>query len=97
MMYGLQCGFPSYADDMSRLSFLKHGMDIMMNICFKNSIIERYLYHYIKTNVMITNEPKQKYQERSRTWSLDGNTILETESYTHLGVVCDKYMSRRQL
>ena len=65
----------------------------MMNICFKNSIMERYLYHYIKTNVMVTNEPKQQYQERSRTWSLGGNTILETESYTHLGVVCDKYMS----
>ena len=80
MMYGLQCGFPSYADDMSLLSLLKHGMDIMMNICFKNSIIERYLYH-IKTHVMVTNEPKQKYQERSRTWSFGGNTILGTPIY----------------
>ena len=27
---------------------------------------------------MVTNEPKQQYQERSRTWSLVGNTIQET-------------------
>ena len=70
MMDGLLCRFPPYVVDMLLLSLLKHGMDIMMNICFKNSIIERYFYHYIKTNVMVTNEPKQQYQERSRTWTL---------------------------
>ena len=82
MMYGLQCGFPSYADDMLLLSLLKHGMDIMMNTCFKNSIIERYLYHYIKTIVMVTNEPKQKYQERgpwmeTLSWKQSLTPILE--------------------
>ena len=93
MMYGLQCGFPAYADDLLLLSLLKRGMDCMMDICFANSLVERCLYHYLKTNVMVANETKPKYLESKRTWSLGGNIIEETESYTHLGVVCDKYLN----
>ena len=55
-----------------------------------NVVIEVTLF---KTSVMVTNEPKHEYQERSRPWSLGGNTIEEMESYIHLGVVYDKYMS----
>ena len=46
MMYGfIQCGFPSYADDLLLLSLLKRGMNYLMDICFANSISERCLYH----------------------------------------------------
>ena len=93
MMYGLQCGFPSYADDLLLLSLLKRGMNYLMDICFANSISERCLYHYLKTNVMVAHETKPKYLEHTRTWSLGGNSIEETESYTHLGVICDKYLN----
>ena len=68
MMYGLQCGFPSYADDLLLLSLLKRGMSYLMDICFANSISERCLYHYLKTNVMVAHETKPKYLEHTRTW-----------------------------
>ena len=93
MMYGMQCGFPAYADDLLLLSLLKRGMNCLMDICFSNSIMERCLYHYLKTNVMVANETKPKYLEHIRTWSLGGNNIEETESYTHLGVICNKYLN----
>ena len=41
MMYGLQCGFPSYADDLLLLSLLKRGMNYLMDICFANPISEQ--------------------------------------------------------
>ena len=93
MMYGIQCGFPAYADDLLLLSLLKRGMDCLMDICLANSIVERCLYHYLKTNVVVANETKPKYLESTRTWSLGGNIIEEDESYTHLGVICDKYLN----
>ena len=64
----------------------------MMNIFFENPVTERYLYHYMKTSVIIINESKAQYLKRTRTWSLGGYNIDETESYTHLDVICNKYM-----
>ena len=58
---------------MLLLSLLKRGMDCMMNICFENSVTERYLYHFMTISFMVTNESKAQYLERTRTWSLGEN------------------------
>ena len=68
-----------------------------LRLCFricKTPVFSRCgSYHYLKTNVMVANETKSNYLERTRTWSLGGNDIEETESYTHLGIICDKYLN----
>ena len=69
MMYGQQCGFLAYADDLLLLSLLKRGMNCLMDICFANSIMERCFYQHLKTNIMVANETKPKYLEHTRTWS----------------------------
>ena len=46
---------------MLLLFLLKREMDCMMNICYDNSVTERYMYHYMKTSVMVTNESKAQY------------------------------------
>ena len=85
MMDGLLCRFPPYAVDMLPLSLLKHGMDIMMNICFKNSILKdtstttlkRMLWLRMSLSSSIKNVQERGPWEKTLSWKLSLTPILE--------------------
>lgn len=80
---------PTSADDMVFVSLTKHGLDDLINKCYQNSIQDRYNYNATKSNVVF-NEVKQPSRRNSRKWFIGPNPIEESDSYTHLGVLCSK-------
>jgi len=87
--YSFSC--PTAADDMVVTSLSKNGLDELMNICFKNSIEERYFYNANKCKVIVFNDrnPPNTY---NRNWKMGSQEVDECEEYTHLGIVCCRTM-----
>ena len=82
---------PTVADDMMLFSLSPHGLQSMIDICNKNATKDRYHYNATKCNVIVFNESKTKFNSSNRIWNLGELNIEETTSYTHLGILCDKY------
>lgn len=90
---GSKYGCPTSADDMVLVSLTKRGLDYMLEICFENSLSERYLYNAQKSNVVVFNESKNDFENNERKFKLGKESIKETDSYVHLGIPCNKYMA----
>jgi hypothetical protein len=90
---GSKYGCPTSADDMVLVSLTKRGLDNMLEICFENSRSERYLYNAQKSNVVVFNENKNEFENNRRKFKLGKESIKETDSYVHLGIPCNKYMT----
>ena len=83
---------PTACDDMLLLALSKCGLDILMNICFRNSSLWRFSHSTIKSFVVVFNETKSSYRKHKRKWHLGPNEIAEQVNYKHLGVNCNKYL-----
>jgi hypothetical protein len=92
-MHGINLACPTSADDMVVVSLTKLGLDNLIDICYQNSIQERYHYNATKSNVVVFNETKQTSPRNGRKWHIGFNPIEESDSYTHLGVLCSKDMN----
>ena len=60
---------PTVCDDMLLLALSKCGLDILMNICFRNSSLWRFSHSTIKSFVVVFNELNL------RTVNIKGNGI----------------------
>ena len=90
-MYNIGVSSPTVADDMTLVSFSEKGMNAMLEMCDKYSKRWRYEYNASKCAVMVCNETTKK--SRDRIFQLGEHIIVETHQYTHLGLVCDPFMS----
>ena len=86
-------GCPTSADDMVLLSLSKNGLDRLIDLCFKNSLNERYRYNIEKCNIVVFNESNHEAQGQSRSWTMGADAVEEIAQYTHLGVLCDKRLN----
>ena len=66
----------------------------MLDICNSYSKKWRYEYNVSTCSVVVFNESAQK--KETRCFKLGDNTINETRDYTHLGIVCDSFLTDRQ-
>ena len=55
----------------------------------------RFEYNASKCAVIVFNKHGSAHQER--TWSIGNEVVMETNSYTHLGLLCDEFMSSSAL
>ena len=78
---------------MVLVSFSKHGLDHMLNICHNYAMKWRYEYNPSKCAVIVFNKSNTDYKKTQRQWMLGNKPLAEVEHYTHLGIVCDKFMS----
>ncbi|MES9880824.1 MAG: reverse transcriptase family protein [Sedimenticola sp.] len=92
VMYNVNGCCPTVADDMILMSYSKFGLQNMINMCNSYSNKWRYQYNASKSAVVVFNESHLAFQRNTRHWQLAGQTVTEREQYTHLGVICDKYL-----
>lgn len=95
-LYGIECSSPTVADDMVLVSYSKNGLQTMIDMCYMYSCKWRYKYNSSKCKVIVFNESKVDYITRNRTWHLGNNELEECENYTHLGIICSKYLDTQQ-
>jgi len=67
----------------------------MIDICYNCSCKWRFEYNASKCAVIVFNKHGSDHQER--TWSIGNKVITETNSFTHLGLLCDEFMSSSAL
>ena len=70
------------------------GINAMLDICNSYSKKWRYEYNASKCSGVVFNESAKK--KETRCFKLGDNTINETRDYTHLGIVCDSFLTDRQ-
>ena len=87
------CSCPTVADDMLLLSLSPNGLQQMMTICYEYSCQWRYDYNASKCAVIVFNETEHAFKRCTRVWQLGKDEVKERDSYTHLGIICDKYQS----
>ena len=92
-VFNLKAGSPTVADDMVLVSFSKHGLDRMLNTCHTYAMKWRYEYNPSKCAVIVFNESNADFRKTHRQWKLGNKPLAEVEQYTHLGIVCDKFMN----
>ncbi|XP_052811156.1 uncharacterized protein LOC128238888 [Mya arenaria] len=83
------CACPTSADDMVIISNVKRGLDDLLDVCFHHAGKERYYYNPSKCKVLVFNENKKS----PRTWKLGDYLINESDSYNHLGILCNKQLN----
>jgi hypothetical protein len=89
----LSYGCPTHADDMVLVSLTKHGLENLIDICYNNSLTERYLYNAQKSNICIFNKNRRDFEKHTDNSKLGHDIIQETDNYVHLGVPCNIYMT----
>ena len=78
---------------MVLVSYSKHGLDRMLNTCHNYAMKWRFEYNPSKFAVIVFNESNTDSKKTRRQWMLGNKALTEVEHYTHLGIVCDKYLS----
>ena len=86
-------GCPAVCDDLLLASLSKRGLDELMQICFINSCQWHFSHMPLKCSVIVYNESKFEFIRSNRSWMLGHSQIEEDESYKHLGVISNKYLS----
>ena len=90
---GLSVCCPTVADDMALISLTKYGLQQLMNICYRYSLLWRYLYNALKCAILVFNESSSAFSRTRRQWYLGDDEVLERTSYVHLGIECKKEMT----
>ena len=92
---GLSVCCPTVADDMALISLTKYGLQQLMNICYRYSLLWRYIYNALKCAILVFNESSSAFSRTRRQWYLGDDEVLERTSYVHLGIECNKDMTVR--
>ena len=66
-IYELKAGSPTVADDMVLVSFSKHGIHRMLNICHNYAMKWRYEYNPSKCDVIVFNESNTDLKKNAKT------------------------------
>ena len=78
---------------MALISLTKYGLQQLMNICYRYSLLWRYLYNALKCAILVFNESSSAFSRTRRQWYLGDDEVLERTSYVHLGIECNKEMT----
>ena len=93
---GINLTCPTVADDMLLQSLTKAGLQKLINICVRYFHRWRLDYNVLKCAIIVFNELMSAYRRSQRKWFLGSDELHETESYTHLGIVCHKNMHMKE-
>ena len=88
---GADCSSLSVAYDIILVYFPKYGLQKMMDICFNYYVKWRYMYNPFRCAVIVFNE--LQHFIASRSWRLGVSVVREVVDYTHLGIICNKFMN----
>ena len=83
------------ADDMVLLALSVAGLLCLLCICYAYSCKCRYEYPALKIAVIVYNETKYDYLKSKRVWRFGNGIIKENENYKHLGIINNKYLSKK--
>ena len=86
---------PTVADDMVLLALSVAGLLCLLCICYAYSCKWRYEYSVLKSSVIVYNETKYDYMKSKRVCRFGNDIIKENENYKHLGIINNKYLSKR--
>ena len=86
---------PTVADDMLLQALTKIALQLLIDICVHYFYLWRLEYNVLKCNVLVCNETDAEYKRSNRRWRLGSEELLETDKYTHLGIVCTKRMNMK--
>ena len=86
---------PTVADDMVLLALSVAGLLCVLCICYAYSCKWRYEYPALKSSVVVYNETKNDYMKSRRVWRFGNDIIKENENYKHLGIINNKYLSKK--
>ena len=86
---------PTVADDMVLLALSVAGLLCLLCICYAYSCKWRYEYSALKSSVIVYNETKYNYMKSKRVWRFGNDIIKENENYKHLGIINNKYLSKK--
>ena len=86
---------PTVADDMVLLALSVVGLLCLLCICYAYSCKWRYEYSASKCSVIVYNENKYDYMKSKRIWHFGNDIIKEDENYKHLGIINNKYLSKK--
>lgn len=92
---GINVCCPTVADDMLLQSLTKLGLQVLIDICVRYFQIWRLEYNVLKCAVLVCNESETQFKRSKRRWKLGDDDLLETDTYTHLGIRCNKKMDMR--
>ena len=77
-------------------SLTKVGLQMLINICVRYFHRWRLDYNVLKCAIIVFNELISAYRRAQRKWFLWNEELRETDSYTHLGIVCHKNMHMKE-
>ena len=80
---------------MVLVALSKRKLDNMLSMCYSYSCRWRYEYNASKCAVVVFNETKHQFQRTDRVWFLGNERVIESESYLHLGITCNKYLTNK--
>ena len=85
---------PTVTDDMVLLSLSVLGLLCLLCICYAYSCKWRYEYSALKWSLTVYNENKYNYMKSKTEWHFGNDIIKKYESYKHLGIINNKYLSK---
>ena len=89
---GINLTCPTVADGTLLQSLTKVGLQLLINIRVSYFHRWRLDYNVFKCAVIVFNELISAYSRAQKRWFLGNCELTETDSYTHLGIVCHKNM-----
>ena len=94
---GINHTCPTVAEDMLLQSLTKVGLQMLINICVRYFHRWRLDYNVLKCAIIVFNELISAYRRVQRKWFLGNEELQETDSYTHLGIVCHKNLHMKEI
>lgn len=73
-----------------------NGLSNLTDICFNNSLTERYLYDANETRVVIFNKIKHQNSRKQVKWHIGQEKVGESNGYVHLNGFCYSLFKDRQ-
>ena len=70
-------------------SLSRDGLQKLMNICSEYGSMFRYTYNASKSAVVVANDMSRV--SSTNNWTLGNDSVVETDSYTHLGTLFNKH------
>lgn len=92
---GINVCCPTVVDDMLLQSLTKLGLQALIDISAIYFHLWRLEYNVLKCAVLVCNESNTEFKRSNRRWTLGDDELMETDKYTHLGIVCNKNMDMK--
>ena len=77
-----------YADDMSLVAECPDELQMMLDVAARYAYTSHYSFNPNKSRIMVVGESgvSRSRNRLSRMWSIDSKSIVETDTWVHLGI-----------